>query len=98
MAISATIACIPVCADVGTTARQFNVPVNGNHTETFSGAPTFTAYSVELSCKDASGQQKGNWACLDVGGVVATAGRRRHKHVNQRGIPSYTRDSDQPNV
>jgi len=41
-----------------TTTRQFNVPANGNHTETFSGAPTFTTYSVVLSCRDASGKQK----------------------------------------
>jgi hypothetical protein len=41
-----------------TTTRQFNVPANGTHTETFNGAPTFTTYSVELSCKDASGKQK----------------------------------------
>jgi hypothetical protein len=40
------------------TTRQFNVPANGNHTETFSGAITFTTYNVELSCKDASGKQK----------------------------------------
>lgn len=48
----------PRRADVGTTTRQFNVPANGIPTETFSGAPTFTTYSVEPSCKDASGQQK----------------------------------------
>jgi hypothetical protein len=40
------------------TTRQFNIPANGNHTETFSGAITFTTYNVELSCKDASGKQK----------------------------------------
>ena len=40
------------------TTRQFNVPANGNHTETFSGAPTITTYNAELSCKDASGKQK----------------------------------------
>jgi hypothetical protein len=41
-----------------TTKRTFNVPANGNHTETFSGAPTFTNYNVVLSCVDASGKQK----------------------------------------
>lgn len=40
------------------TTRQFNVPANGNHTETFSGAPTGTTYNSVLSCKDASGTQK----------------------------------------
>jgi hypothetical protein len=41
-----------------TTTRQFNVPANGSHTETFSGAMTGTTYNVVLSCKDASGKQK----------------------------------------
>jgi hypothetical protein len=40
------------------TTRQFNVPANGNHTETFSGTVTFTTYNAVLSCKDASGKQK----------------------------------------
>ena len=40
------------------TTRQFNVPANGNHTETFSGAITGTTYNAVLSCKDASGKQK----------------------------------------
>jgi hypothetical protein len=40
------------------TTRQFNVPANGNHTESFNGAPTLTTYNVTLSCKDASGKQK----------------------------------------
>lgn len=40
------------------TTRQFNVPANGNHTESFSGAPTLSTYNVVLSCKDASGKQK----------------------------------------
>jgi hypothetical protein len=40
------------------TTRQFNVPANGNHTESFNGAPTLTSYNVTLSCKDASGKQK----------------------------------------
>lgn len=40
------------------TTRQFTVPANGNHTETFSGAPTFSTYNVVLSCHDASGKQK----------------------------------------
>ena len=29
----------------------------GNHTETFNGAPTLTTYNVTLTCKDASGKQ-----------------------------------------
>lgn len=41
-----------------TTKRTFTVPANGNHTETFRGAPTLTTYNVELVCHDASGQQK----------------------------------------
>lgn len=40
------------------TTRQFNVPANGPHTETFNGAATFTTYKVVLSCFDASGKQK----------------------------------------
>jgi hypothetical protein len=40
------------------TTRQFNVPANGSHTETFSGTVTFTTYNAVLSCKDASGKQK----------------------------------------
>lgn len=40
------------------TTRQFNVPANGTHTETFNGAPTATTYNVTLSCHDASGKQK----------------------------------------
>lgn len=40
-----------------TTTRQFNVPANGSHTETFNGTVTFTTYNVTLSCKDASGKQ-----------------------------------------
>ncbi|MFL0287434.1 hypothetical protein ACJH6H_19425 [Mycobacterium sp. SMC-21] len=40
------------------TTRQFNVPANGSHTESFSGAPTLSTYNVVLSCKDASGNQK----------------------------------------
>ncbi len=40
------------------TTRQFNVPANGTHTETFNGAPTVTTYNVTLSCHDASGKQK----------------------------------------
>jgi hypothetical protein len=40
------------------TTRQFNVPANGNHTESFSGTVTFTTYNAVLSCKDASGKQK----------------------------------------
>ena len=40
------------------TNRQFNVPGNGSHTETFSGTVTFTTYNAVLSCKDASGKQK----------------------------------------
>ncbi|WP_142239780.1 hypothetical protein [Mycobacterium sp. ST-F2] len=39
------------------TTRQFTVPANGNHTETFNGAPTLTTYNVTLTCKDASGKQ-----------------------------------------
>lgn len=41
-----------------TTTRQFTVPANGSHTETFTGAPTLTTYNVVLSCKDASGKQQ----------------------------------------
>jgi hypothetical protein len=41
-----------------TTKRTFNVPPNGNHTESFSGAPTFTTYNAVLKCFDASGKQK----------------------------------------
>src|SRR4051812_7756163 len=40
------------------TTRQFNVPANGSHTESFSGTVTFTTYNAVLSCKDASGKQK----------------------------------------
>ena len=40
------------------TTRQFNVPANASHKETFSGTVTFTTYNAVLSCKDASGKQK----------------------------------------
>lgn len=40
------------------TTRQFNVPANGTHTETFNGTVTFSTYNAVLSCKDASGKQK----------------------------------------
>ncbi|OKH84254.1 hypothetical protein EB75_05565 [Mycobacterium sp. ST-F2] len=39
------------------TTRQFNVPANGSHTETFNGAITFTTYNAVLSCRDATGRQ-----------------------------------------
>ena len=40
------------------TTRQFNVPANGKHTESFPGAATLTTYNVTLSCHDAGGKQK----------------------------------------
>jgi len=49
------------------TTRQFNVPANGSHTETFSGTVTFTTYNAVLSCKDASGKQK-----ADLGNVTTS--------------------------
>jgi hypothetical protein len=47
------------------TTRQFNVPANGNHTESFNGAPTLTSYDVTLSCKDVSGKQKDELGHVD---------------------------------
>jgi len=40
------------------TTRQFNVPANGSHTESFDGTVTGATYNAVISCKDASGKQK----------------------------------------